>query len=144
MTFDSNLKKTVENILAVKMTEPMRKQASLTPKLGGLGFRRTVDHAKFAFSASWHEALVTSKEKWDRPDGVPEEYASQSVNRGAKGSRLDSSVEAVVARGEGGNESSGVRLGQASKALSLPRLVGFLHLHHHLSVHCFVEPKRGC
>ena len=37
--FDTNLITTVENILAVKMTEPTRKQTSLTPKLGGLGFR---------------------------------------------------------------------------------------------------------
>jgi len=37
------------------MTETVRKQASLTPKLGGLGLRRTVDHANFSFHASWHE-----------------------------------------------------------------------------------------
>ena len=55
MTFDTNLKTSVENILAVKMTAPVRKQSSLTPRLGGLGFRRTVDHANFAYSASWHE-----------------------------------------------------------------------------------------
>ena len=40
MTFDTNLKTSVENILAVKMTALVRKQSSLTPKLGGLGFRR--------------------------------------------------------------------------------------------------------
>jgi len=37
------------------MTESVRKQASLTPKLGGLGLRRTVDHADFSFRASWHD-----------------------------------------------------------------------------------------
>ena len=77
-TFDTNLRNTVETILAVKMTEPVRKQASLTPRLGGLGFRRAVDHADLAFHASWHEALAISKEHWDRPDGVPETYTSQS------------------------------------------------------------------
>ncbi len=79
VSFDNNLKKSVENILAVKMTAPVRKQSSLTPKLGGLGFRRTVDHANFAYTASWHEALSTAQEQWDRPDGVPEEYKPQSV-----------------------------------------------------------------
>ena len=67
VAFDTNLKMSVENILAVKMTAPVRKQSSLTPKLGGLGFRRTVDHANFAYTASWHEALTTAQEQWDRP-----------------------------------------------------------------------------
>ena len=114
------MKKTVENILAVKMTEPMRKQASLTPKLGGLGFRRTVDHANFAFSASWHEALVTSKEKWDRPDGVPEEYASQS----AASFQFDEAVHAeMVMEMEKANKP---REAQRLRRLAQPHAGGFV------------------
>ena len=37
-------------------------QAALTPKLGGLGLRKSVEHADFAFSASWHESRVQSRE----------------------------------------------------------------------------------
>lgn len=52
--FDTSICSTVQKILGV-VTEPVRKQASFTPKLGGLGLRRTVDHANFSFHASWHE-----------------------------------------------------------------------------------------
>ena len=51
-------------------------QACLTPRLGGLGLRRTVDHADIAFSASWHEAQVESEEKWQRR-GASLEYQTQ-------------------------------------------------------------------
>ena len=45
------------------------KQACLTPRLGGLGLRRVVDHAEIAFSASWSEAKATCRENWSaRPD----------------------------------------------------------------------------
>jgi len=33
-------------------------------KIGGLGIRRIVDHAKGAFTASWHEAQGTTHESW--------------------------------------------------------------------------------
>src|SRR6185312_759807 len=36
------------------------------PKAGGLGVRRTLDHANGAFTASWHEAQVIT-EKWTKP-----------------------------------------------------------------------------
>ena len=39
-------------------------QACLTPRLGGLGLRKIVDHADIAFSASWREAKETSRENW--------------------------------------------------------------------------------
>ncbi len=62
------------------MTEPVRKQASLTPKLGGLGLRRTVDHATLAFYASWTEAKSTSKEDWwTEPEGWPAKHPHQSA-----------------------------------------------------------------
>ena len=54
-------------------------QAALTPKLGGLGLRKSVEHADFAFSASWHESRVESRETWSRPAQVSEAHVRQSV-----------------------------------------------------------------
>src|SRR4051794_25406440 len=45
-------------------------QAALTPKLGGLGLRKSVEHADLAYSASWHESQRTAKETWLRPAQV--------------------------------------------------------------------------
>ena len=38
------------------MDDPTFAQACLTPRLGGLGLRKVVEHAGLAFHASWHEA----------------------------------------------------------------------------------------
>jgi hypothetical protein len=54
-------------------------QAALTPKLGGLGLRKTVEHAGFAYSASWHESRIQAREVWDRPEQVGEEHVRQAV-----------------------------------------------------------------
>jgi hypothetical protein len=40
----------------------------VTPRLGGLGLRRIVDHAEIAFSASWHETKATCRESWSARD----------------------------------------------------------------------------
>ena len=53
-------------------------QAALTPKLGGLGLRRSVEHAGFAYSASWHESRVQAREEWVRPDQVGEVHVRQA------------------------------------------------------------------
>ena len=53
-------------------------QAALTPKLGGLGLRRSVEHAGFAYSASWHESRVQAREVWVRPDQVGEVHVRQA------------------------------------------------------------------
>ncbi len=54
-------------------------QAALTPKLGGLGLRKSVEHAGFAYGASWHESRAQSGEVWDRPDQVSATHVKQSV-----------------------------------------------------------------
>ena len=70
----------IEKILGTPLSDTAYTQACLTPKLGGLGLRRTTEHASFAFQASWYEAKATSKEEgWDPPDGVEEGYIPQSV-----------------------------------------------------------------
>ena len=53
-------------------------QAALTPKLGGLGFRKSVEHADFAYSASWHESRIQSRETWVRPEQVSEVHVRQA------------------------------------------------------------------
>ena len=53
-------------------------QAALTPKLGGLGFRKSVEHADFAYSASWHESRIRSRETWVRPEQVSEVHVRQA------------------------------------------------------------------
>jgi hypothetical protein len=76
--FDSMIRKAIEGILGVPMDDRTFTQASLTPKLGGLGLRRTVEHADLAFHASWHESRRTAREPWPAPPGMPAEYVAQS------------------------------------------------------------------
>jgi hypothetical protein len=47
--------------------------------IGGLGVRRIVDHAKGAFTASWHEAQGITHETWEKPldNDCSEVYTSQ-------------------------------------------------------------------
>ena len=59
-------------ILGFPMSSYTFAQAALTPKLGGLGLRKTVEHATGAFSASWHESQKQSGETWLRPPEVKE------------------------------------------------------------------------
>ena len=59
------------------MSERVFAQAALTPKLGGLGLRKSVEHAGFAYSASWHESKKQSGESWARPVFVSESHTAQ-------------------------------------------------------------------
>ena len=52
-------------------------QACLTPRLGGLGLRKVVEHADLAYHASWHEAKKEAKETWTLPANLPADYLSQ-------------------------------------------------------------------
>ena len=64
------------------MSDRVYTQACLTPKIGGLGLRKTVEHADCAFAASWHESRATANEVWILPDGVPEGAGSQQFTSG--------------------------------------------------------------
>ena len=66
--FDKQIWDAAQNILGLQIPEQVWKQASLTPRLGGLGLRRIVDHAEIAFSASGHEAKATCGESWSVRD----------------------------------------------------------------------------
>jgi hypothetical protein len=60
------------------MSERTFAQAALTPKLGGLGLRKSIEHADFAYSASWHESQRQARETWVRPAQVAEQHVPQS------------------------------------------------------------------
>ena len=55
---------TVFHCLGLKPTPEAYDQASVGTNIGGLGIRRIVDHAKGAFTASWHEGQGITKESW--------------------------------------------------------------------------------
>jgi len=75
--FDGMVRGAAEKILGCSMSERVFIQAALTPKLGGLGLRRCVEHAGFAYSASWHESKQQSGENWTRPTLVSESHVAQ-------------------------------------------------------------------
>ena len=77
VVFDAKVRDTAESIIGRPMSDRVYVQASLTPTLGGLGLRKTVEHADGAFAASWHESRGTAGEVWVRPASVPEAAASQ-------------------------------------------------------------------
>ena len=54
--FDLMMRSAIEKILADPMSDETYAQACLTPRLGGLGLRKVVEHAGLAYHASWHEA----------------------------------------------------------------------------------------
>jgi len=118
--FDTSVCKTVEKILGVIMTDPVRKQVSLPPKLGGLGLRRTVDHADFSFHASWHEAKVTAGEDWERPAGVSGVYVPQATASLA----FDEAAHATLVREaeQAGNRRDAQRLRRCAQ----PHASGFI------------------
>ena len=77
--FDAKIRCTAEAIIARPMSDRVYAQACLTPTLGGLGLRKTVEHAEVAFSASWNESQSTAREVWLVPDGVAVGAASQKA-----------------------------------------------------------------
>jgi hypothetical protein len=77
--FDAMVRTAAERILGYPMNEVTYAQAALTPKLGGLGLRKAVEHAGFAYSASWHESRKMAGEEWARPAGVTEGHKYQTI-----------------------------------------------------------------
>ena len=75
--FDSLVREAAEHILGLTLPGRRMGQAALTPRLGGIGLRRTVEHADGAFSASWHEAKTQAGEAWQRPGTVRDAYVPQ-------------------------------------------------------------------
>src|SRR6185312_14729578 len=59
--FDAMIRNAIEKILGFPMDDATFAQACLTPRLGGLGLRKVVEHADLAYHASWHEAKKVEK-----------------------------------------------------------------------------------
>ena len=72
LKFDAMLRKAAEEIFGFPMADSTYAQAALTPKLGGLGLRKTLEHADLAYAASWHESKKQSCEEWKQPPSVPD------------------------------------------------------------------------
>ena len=77
--FDEMVRDAASRILGRPLNERAFVQAALTPKLGGLGLRKSTEHAGFAYSASWHEARVQSGEEWGKPAQVSDVHVEQSA-----------------------------------------------------------------
>jgi len=75
--FDGMIRNAIEKILGFPMDDTTFAQACLTPRLGGLGLRKVVEHADLAYHASWHEAKKEAKETWILPANLPADYLSQ-------------------------------------------------------------------
>ena len=69
--FDAMIRSAIERILGFPMDDPTFAQACLTPRLGGLGLRKVVEHADLAYHASWHESKKVAKEEWTPPANLP-------------------------------------------------------------------------
>ena len=61
--FDRMMRGAIEKILGTPMDDDTF-TASLTPRLGGIGMRKTEEHADLAYNASWHESGITAQEVW--------------------------------------------------------------------------------
>ena len=57
--FDVVIRNAIESMLGFPMSDPIFAQACLTPRLGGLGLRKVVEHANLAYHASWHKTQKT-------------------------------------------------------------------------------------
>jgi hypothetical protein len=98
--FDVMIRSSIERILGFPMDDMTFAQACLTPRLGGLGLRKVVEHADLAYHASWHEAQKTAKEKWLPPPDHPPEYRSQKEASFAFDEKVHKSlIEKADARG---------------------------------------------
>ncbi len=75
--FDALVHEASDHILGHPTDERTHAQAALTPKLGGLGLRKAVEHADFAYSASWHESKRQAGETWVKPEQVSATHVRQ-------------------------------------------------------------------
>ena len=75
--FDAMVRSSVESLLGFLLPGEAYIQACLTPALGGLGLRRTCDHAGPAYSASFRAAKDASGEDWMVPSSVLQFHGTQ-------------------------------------------------------------------
>ncbi len=64
--FDSMIRSGIERFFGLRMDDPTFAQACLTPRFGGLGLRKVVEHATLAYHASWHNHRRRNTRNTDR------------------------------------------------------------------------------
>ena len=62
--FDQKIRGATETIIKNPLSDDADDQASMSPRFGGLGIRRVVEHAPVAFQASY----TMSRETWLNPN----------------------------------------------------------------------------
>ena len=87
--FDHIMRNASERIVGQPFTEDAYDQACVSPRVGGLGIRRAVEHAPIAFSASFFASAGQCGESWIQPACIPEP-AVASQQRGSND--LDASI----------------------------------------------------
>ena len=88
--FDSCVRETVFQCLGLQFSPQAYDQVSVSTTIGGLGVRRIVDHAQGAFSASWHEAKVVTKESFSPVSGC--DCTSTYVSQQKASSKVDADI----------------------------------------------------
>jgi hypothetical protein len=81
--FDAKVREAASAILGCTMNDQVFDQASLTPKLGGMGLRKVSEHANVAYLASRAEAASTCSETWSPPacETLPQKAASFELDK---------------------------------------------------------------
>lgn len=93
--FDELARETTEKILKTVLSTDAYEQACVSPRGGGFGIRRVVDHAPVAFNASWVAGKNRCGENWTAPvpnltDAAPSQrVASESVDQAIMSKLLD-------------------------------------------------------
>ena len=78
--FDAKLRLAAESIVGFPFPSPAYTQAALTPRLGGLGLRRVVDHADVALAASRYSSSLVCGEVWSPPPPLsPSQHEASRV-----------------------------------------------------------------
>lgn len=75
--FDELARETTEKILKSVLSDDAYDQACVSPRGGGFGIRRVVDHASVAFNASWFMGKNRCGEDWGSLPGMPEDAVTQ-------------------------------------------------------------------
>ena len=98
MRFDGAIRRAAETILGAPFNNQSYTQAALTPRLGGLGLRRVVDHADIAFAASRFKLRSRVKrsgylaKEWRRLILLRKSALTERIKRSCKSSLLNPQI----------------------------------------------------
>ena len=93
LEFDRVVRSATEKIIRKPMDDAAYEQAGVSPRFGGLGIRKVMDHAPVAFSASFSASINICGENWlnasSRPASIGQRAASELVDRRTLNSLLE-------------------------------------------------------